>query len=138
MYEKKKNTLPVNYNNKLKGKKHRQFKNKMLSDLLESEKRNPKEFWNCVNKLIEKQKETSQISSEKWVDHFKPIMNIEYSDNFSGSSNEEYFRKGLDNTLLNGDISPEEVLNGVKGLKMESRVELMVYLTKCCSHQSQF
>ena len=44
-------------------------------------------------------------------------MNIEYSDNFNGSSNEEYFIEGLDNTILNGDISLEEVLNSVKGLK---------------------
>ena len=44
-------------------------------------------------------------------------MNIEYSDNFNGSSNEEYFIEGLDNTILNGGISPEEVLNSVKGLK---------------------
>ena len=61
-------------------------------------------------------------------------MNIEYSDNFSGSSNEEYFMEGLDNTLLNGGISPEEVLNGVKGLNNGSRVDLMVYLMKCCSY----
>ena len=44
-------------------------------------------------------------------------MNIEYSDNVYGSSNEEYFIGGLDNTILNGDISPEEVVNSVKGLK---------------------
>ena len=42
-------------------------------------------------------------------------MNIDYSDNFTGSSNEEYFREGLDNTILNGDISSEEVLKGVLG-----------------------
>ena len=60
---------------------------------------------------------SAEISSEKWVEHFKSIMNTEYSDNFNGSSNEEYFIEGLDNTILNGDISPEEVLNSVKGLK---------------------
>ena len=42
--------------NKLIRKKHRQFKGKMLSGLLESEKKNPKEFWNSVNELMEKQK----------------------------------------------------------------------------------
>ena len=91
----------------------------MLSSLLESEKRIHKEFWNCVNELMEKQKTdpSAEISSGKWVEHFKSIMNIEYSDNFSGSSNEDYFTEGLDNTILNGDISPEEILNGVKGLK---------------------
>ena len=44
-------------------------------------------------------------------------MNIDYSDNFTGSSNEDYFREGLDNTIHNGDISSKEVLKGVKGLK---------------------
>ena len=105
--------------NKLIRKKHRQFKAKMLSGLLESEKKNPKEFWKSVNELMEKQKSdpSADISSEKWVDYFKSLMNIDYSDNFTGSSNEDYFKEGLDNTILNGDISSEEVLKGVKGLK---------------------
>ena len=107
--------------NTLKRKTHRQFKNKMLSSLLESEKRNPKKFWNCVNELMEKQKTdpSTETSSEKCVEHFKSIMNIEYSDNFNGSSNEEYFIEGLDNTILNGDISPQEVLKVLRGLKMK-------------------
>ena len=105
--------------NKLIRKKHRQFKGKMLSGLLESEKKNPKEFWNSVNELMEKQKSdpSADITPEKWVDYFKSLMNIDYSDNFTGSSNEDYFKEGLDNTILNGDISSEEVLKGVKGLK---------------------
>ena len=39
----------------------------MLSRLLESEKRNLKEFWNCVNELIEKQTTdpSVKISPEK-------------------------------------------------------------------------
>ena len=59
--------------NKLIRKKHRQFKGKMLSGLLESEKKNPKEFWNSVNELMEKQKSdpSADISPEKWVDYFK-------------------------------------------------------------------
>ena len=44
-------------------------------------------------------------------------MNINYSDNFTGFSNADYFREGLDNIILNGDILSEEVLKGVKGLK---------------------
>ena len=60
---------------KLMRKKHRQFKNKMFSSLLESEKRNPKVFWNCVNELMEKQTTdpSTEISSEKWVERFKVI-----------------------------------------------------------------
>ena len=91
----------------------------MLSGLLESEKKNPKEFWNTVNELMEKQKidPSADISPENWVEYFKSLMNIEYSDNFTVSSNEEYFIEGLNNTLLNEDISPEEVLKGARGLK---------------------
>ena len=44
-------------------------------------------------------------------------MNIEYSDNFTVSSKEEYFIEGLNNSLLNVDISPEDVLKGARGLK---------------------
>ena len=44
-------------------------------------------------------------------------MNTEYPDNFSCSPNYEYNIAGLDYTILNGDISPEE-LKGAKGLKV--------------------
>ena len=91
----------------------------MLSGLLESEKKNPKEFWKSVNELMEKQKTdpSADISPEKWVEYFKSLMNIEYPNNFSDSLNNDNYIEDLDNTILNGDISPEEVLKGAKGLK---------------------
>ena len=70
---------------------HRQFKGKMLRGLLESEKKNSKEFWNSVNKLMERQKSdpSADISPEKWLDYFKSLMNIDYSANFTSSSNNQ-------------------------------------------------
>ena len=55
---------------------------------------------------MEKQKSdpSSDISPEKWVDNSKFLMNIDYSDNFTVSSNEDYFREGLDNTILSLNI----------------------------------
>ena len=86
----------------------------MLSGLLESEKKNPKEFLKSVNELMEKQKTdpSADISPEKWVEYFKSLMNIEYPNNFSDSLNNDNYIEGLDNTVLNGDFSPEEVLKG--------------------------
>ena len=37
---------------KLVRKKHRLFKNKLLGNLIENDKKNPKDFWNTVNTLI--------------------------------------------------------------------------------------
>ena len=91
----------------------------MLSGLLESEKKNPKEFWKSVNELMEKQKSdpSADISPDKWVEYFKSLMNIEYPNNFSDSLSDDNYIESLDNTVLNGDISREEVLKGAKGLK---------------------
>ena len=106
--------------NRLIRKKHRIFKGKLLSGLMESEKRNPKEFWNCVNDLMEKQKvdPSADISSSTWTEYFKSLMNIDYTNNFDEQALPEYIRFAfIDNSVLNRDISVDEVLKAAKNLK---------------------
>ena len=52
-----------------------------------SEKRNPKEFWSCVNDLMEKQKAdpSADIESSIWTNYFKSLMNIDYPNDLNGS-----------------------------------------------------
>ena len=50
-----------------------------------SEKRNPKEFWSCMNDLTEKQKAdpSADIESSIWTNCFKSLMNIDYPNHFN-------------------------------------------------------
>ena len=101
-------------------KKHRTFKAKLLNGLMESDKRNPKEFWSCVNDLMEKQKAdpSADIESSIWTNYFKSLMNIDYPNDLSGRMLYDHDSYGsLDNSILNRDISAEEVLKAVKSLK---------------------
>ena len=47
-------------------------------------KKNPKYFWNTVNTLLKTNKgDASQdISSDIWIEHFKSLLNMDYSGNF--------------------------------------------------------
>ena len=87
---------------------------------MESEKKNPKEFWSCVNDLMEKQKAdpSADIESSIWTNYFKSLMNIDYPNNLNGRMLYDHDSYGsLDNSILNRDISAEEVLKAVKSLK---------------------
>ena len=65
-------------------KKHRLFKNKLLGNLIENEKKNPKDFWKTVNTLLKSNKgDTSKdMSPDTWIQHFKSLLNMNYADNF--------------------------------------------------------
>ncbi|MCU7800554.1 MAG: reverse transcriptase family protein [gamma proteobacterium symbiont of Lucinoma myriamae] len=103
---------------KLVKKKHRQYKNKLLNDLMENEKKNPKEFWCTVNDLMNKHKKdpSLDISSDKWKDYFKSLLNMDYTNNFQQTEGNFNFAN-LDNSILSQNITSEEISKSVKGLK---------------------
>ena len=78
-------------------KKARQNKAKILNSLIELEDRNPKAFWDIINKFKNSDKEVSDQSSniapDEWCSYFKNIMNLNvdkdlYSDlDFNSVSN---------------------------------------------------
>ena len=98
-------------------KKHRAFKNKLLSNLMENEKKNPKDFWNTVNTLLKTNKgDASQdISSDIWIEHFKSLLNIDYSGNFP--RNDSINCSGLNNSILNASITANEIQKSINSLK---------------------
>ena len=70
---------------------------------MESEKRNPKEFWSCVNDLMEKQKAdpSADIESSIWTNYFKSLMNIDCPNDLSGRM---LYDHDSDNSILNRDL----------------------------------
>ena len=65
-------------------KKHRLFKNILLENLKENEKKNLKDFWNTVNNLLKNNKSdpSRDVSPDTWIQHFKSLLNMEYTDKF--------------------------------------------------------
>ena len=102
---------------KLVRKKHRLFKNKLLGNLIENEKKNPKDFWNTVTTLLKSNKgDTSEdVSPDTWIQHFKSLLNMNYADNFP--RNDIFNCFGLNNTILNGSISADEIRKSINSLK---------------------
>ena len=72
------------YKKKLVRKKHRLFKNKLLGNLIENEKNNPKDFWNTVNTLLKSNKgyTTQDVYPDTGIQYFKSLLNMDYADNF--------------------------------------------------------
>ena len=97
-------------------KKHRLFKNELLSTLMENEKKNPKGFWNTVKTLLKSNKgDTSQdVSPDTWIQHFKSLLNMDYADNFP--RNDIFYCFGLNNSPLNGSITVDEIRKSVNSL----------------------
>ena len=60
-------------------KKHRQYKAKILNDLVDLEKLNPKEFWNLIDKFKNEggapSEKSGNISPEDWSSYFKRLLN---------------------------------------------------------------
>ena len=98
-------------------KKHRHFKNKLLGNLIENEKTNPKDFWNTINTLLKCNKgDTSQdVSPDAWIQHFKSLLNMDYADNFP--RNDIFNCFGLTNSPLNGSITVDEIRKSINSLK---------------------
>lgn len=101
--------------NRLTRKKHRIYKNKILNHILDSEPGNPAEFWKSVDKLKKKVTDpSSNISGQQWLQYFKDLMNINYTNKRSELTSQN---KDFDSRILNYDITAEEVLKAVKSLK---------------------
>ena len=89
-------------------KKHRHYKNKVLNDLLENEKKNPKDFWSTVNNLISKHKSdpSEDIAPDSWINPFKSLFNMDYRNNFDQDERNTELQH-LNNGILNKKITVE-------------------------------
>lgn len=102
---------------KLIRKKNRLFKNNLMKNILDSEERNPAEFWAKINQLKNQAKEdpSTNISPTEWVNYFTELMNIKHVNNFSNI--EAFIDNNYNSEILNMDVSTEEVLKAVRELK---------------------
>ena len=80
-------------------------------------KKNPKYFWDTVNTLLKSNKgDTSEdVSPDTWIQHSKSLLNMNYADNFP--RNDIFNCFDLNNTLLNGSISADEIRKSINCLK---------------------
>ena len=99
-------------------KKHRHYKNKVLNDLLENEKKTPIDFWSTVNNLISKHKSdpSEDIAPDSWINHFKYLFNMDYRKNFEQDERNIELQH-LNNGILNKKITVEEVSESIIVLK---------------------
>ena len=95
-------------------KKQRLFKNKLLGNLIENEKKNPKDFWNTVNTVLKIIKVIHQKTFPQ-VQHLKSLLNMDYVDNFP--RNDVFNCFGLNNSPLNGSITVDEIQKCINSLK---------------------
>ncbi|CAG2204913.1 unnamed protein product [Mytilus edulis] len=93
--------------NKLVRKKYRNFRQKVLDNILEAEKRNPQEFWKAINTLKSNTNSdpSSNITHQEWFEYFKKLMNVNQNDNFS---NDNKFIDQFNSDILNYDMTTEE------------------------------
>ena len=95
-------------------KKDRHYKNTVLNDLLENEKKNPKDLWSTVNNLISKHKSdpSEDIAPVSWITNFKYLFNMDYRNNFDQDERNTELQH-LNNGILNKKITVEEVRKSI-------------------------
>ncbi|CAC5379319.1 unnamed protein product [Mytilus coruscus] len=105
---------------KLVRKKTRQYKAKLLDSLLELEDKNPKAYWDIINKFKYSDKDisdqSSNIPSDEWYNYFDKLLNVD-------CSNEQDNFPSRYNVLLDYDINMQEVLKALKSLKNNTSVD---------------
>ncbi|CAG2232592.1 unnamed protein product [Mytilus edulis] len=102
--------------NKLIRKNYRQFRNKMLTKILESNNSSD-EFWKTVKTLKKKESNdpSSNIQAKEWFEYFKNLMNTTHDKNsdFKSCTDDKFLNNC--NKNLNVRITAEEVLLALKG-----------------------
>ena len=99
-------------------KKHKLFKSNIFKQLLESEKNNPKDFWNTVNSLMDKFKTdpSADISQDEWASYFKKLLNNSKNVDINNEIDNNTLYN-FENNGLNNYIKEVEILKAVKSLK---------------------
>ncbi|CAG2193381.1 unnamed protein product [Mytilus edulis] len=118
---------------KLVRKKTRQYKAKMLDSLLELEDKNPKAYWDIINKFKYSDKDisdqSSNIPSDEWYNYFNKLLNVDCSNE------QDDFPTGF-NVFLDYDIHMQEVLKAIKSLKNNTSVGFDCISNEMLKHSS--
>ena len=105
--------------NKLVRKKYRQFRHKMLKQIVDSNENSPDEFWRNIKKLKKENYKdpSSNIQPKEWFDYFNKLMNGDYDKKTLSEKLAFVNLKECSNAILNNTITAEEVTLVVKSLK---------------------
>jgi hypothetical protein len=104
-------------------RKYNEFKKKMILELENIKKNNPKEGWEALKKLKGRDTQINNISTDSWYNHYKKLNSME--NDFKHIQNEqnkeiEQLIKHVDQSLfldLNKDIDETEYYKAVRKLK---------------------
>ena len=102
--------------------KEKEYKLKCRKEL-ESNIRDPKQFWRNVKKFTTKTRQVSDTSDEQWLEHFKRVFDVkgmeqDTGDEMSSSYTTESNRNSYaEDDFLNSDIRPQEVTESIDHLK---------------------
>ncbi|CAG2246642.1 unnamed protein product [Mytilus edulis] len=99
--------------NKLIRKKYRQFRHKMIKQIIDSNNSCPNDFWNTVKKLKKEnfKDPSSNIQPKEWFKYFNKLMNTDYDKNVCNDKKEYTTFKDCNTCtkMLNSFITTEEV-----------------------------
>ncbi|CAC5420642.1 unnamed protein product [Mytilus coruscus] len=105
----------------------------MLDSLLELEDKNPKAYWDIINKFKYSDKDisdqSSNIPSDEWYNNFDKLLNVD-------CSNEQDDFPSRYNVLLDYDINMQEVLKAIKSLKNNTSVGFDCISNEMLKHSS--
>lgn len=112
----------IDYSNKrreykeLRRVKKINLKQKIL-DTLNNATTSPKEFWGRVKVLTRKKVTTNQITTQEWFNHFNKLFNELEGNGAENLNIQDDANVDVDITMLEGDISEDEVLAAIRTLK---------------------
>ena len=85
------------------------------NNLRKARKLNGKKYWNTLNNCFKSPTPNNIPSQDEFIRHFENLSNIPENEILNPSN--DNLGNNLDNTLLNNDISADEVLKAIRKLK---------------------
>ena len=100
-------------------KNHRNFKNKIYSQLLNSDEKDPSMFWSIIDSLKENNKDNNyiNITPSEWAKHFEQLMNKIQTDNFLNENKDSHNTLSYNTDVLNATITKKEIYDALKCVK---------------------
>ena len=118
-------------------KKHRQYKGKLLNNLVDMEKTNPKEFWKIIERFENEggtpSEKSGNISPEDWSNYFNQLLNINKEK--CTLDDADFLHDSCDN-IRDYQISIGELQSAMKTLKNNTSSGLDRISTEMLKHST--
>ena len=90
-----------------------------MKNNLESEDKNPSEFWKSVSQLKEKVSNdpSCNVSPNEWMNYFKQLVNIEHINKYKNADMYLSHDNNINIKILNSNVTTAEIQKAAKDLK---------------------